>query len=213
VSGITSHFTDLPTFRMPLLLRRLICFALLIVTLPLAAQSTARDYTARVPLTSNTQAARDAAMVTALETVYDRASGLALPQELRGEAQDWAQHFGLARDDEGLWLQVAFDPAAIDHAVRSRGAPLWGRENTEAEWVYLQVEGLGGSHDYAWLIDSLGRDERIQTRTLERIEGSRLTLRLLTRGGRATLDQLMRDAGFIAQRDGGPGSVLDYRMR
>lgn len=198
---------------MPPSLRRLIWPALLSFALPLAAQPTDRDYTARVPLTTNTSAARDAAMVTALETVYDRASSQSLPPELRDRAQDWARHFSLARDDEGLWLQVAFDPAAIDHAVRSRGALLWGREYAEAEWVYLQVEGLGGSHDYAWLIDSLGRDERIQTSTLERVEGSRLTLRLLTRGGRDSLDQLMRDAGFVAQRDRGPGSVLDYRMR
>lgn len=181
---------------------------------PLETQSQGPDYTARVPLAGNTAQARDAALVSALAQVFERASGGGqIPRHYRNRARDWVENFSLERDAEGLGLRASFDPRSIDDAVASSGFPLWGARSAGAETVDLHLSNVSSAKRYAQVMRQLGNDRRIEGISIASLNGTELTLRLSAEGGRQTVAELLAGSGIAYSRGGGFGPALQMDLR
>lgn len=151
--------------------------ALLALSLLFAAGAHAQDttagggtYSAVVPVTDTSDAARDTAFSTALTQVLQRLA----PQAVPG-ADVLAQASGLVRNykyqrapgGNGLQVQVDFDPGSVQHLIKqldtsaaagsapaaasSSAAPIAGAGGSGTVWV----DGLNSAADFASMLSTL----------------------------------------------------------
>ena len=123
----------------------------LLALLPALAARAAGEDLARieVPVADRSPVSRDAALAEALEGVLVRLTGVAAPRALPGadalldRPARFLRTFQYRQGPEGgLLLEVTFEPAALEQAVRAAGLPLWGRDRPDVLlWLAVERDG------------------------------------------------------------------------
>lgn len=129
---------------------RALLIGLLALVPALAVQAAGEDlFRIEVPVTDRSPASRDAALAEALDGVLVRLTGVAEPRTLPGADAVLGQPARFVRafqyregPEGGLLLEVTFEPAALEQAVRAAGLPLWGRDRPDV-LLWLAVENNG----------------------------------------------------------------------
>jgi hypothetical protein len=191
------------------------CLVLLLVLLlaPIAsAQTPARDYTARVPIETDTAEAREQALREALAEVLLRVSGVPAEPRMLDQARQWVLHFGVERDDTGLGLRAGFDGRAIDRALRAEGLPVWGAYEGDLMTLAVIVAGLQRPEHYAELLRRLQASPEIRSVDTARLQADRVELRVATAAGAFAVDDALRGLARAESPDPGSGA-LRYRLQ
>lgn len=191
-------------------MRTLILLALLLVP-PLSAQQEA--YQASVPVMSQAPEDRDEAMRRALATVLVRVSGdpsAAAADAILARATQLVQRYAYERDAERqLRLMAAFDPQAVENALKREGLPVWGVYAGEIEEVALSVAGLRSAGDYARVIGALRALPSVNQLQVLEARNDTLYLRLRSEGGAARLSGAISIGGVLS-RTSEPSGQLSY---
>jgi hypothetical protein len=195
-----------------LAMRRLL-FLIALLLSPLAgAQSPVLDYTARIPIESDTAETRQLALRAALAEVLLRVSGAPANPRLLDQAQEWVLHFGVDRDEVGLGLRAGFDGRAIDRALRAEGLPVWGAFEGDLMSLPVILAGLQRPEQLGELLRRLGSHPQIRSVGTTRLEADRLELRIATAAGAFAVDEALR--GFARAESPDPASgALRYRLQ
>jgi hypothetical protein len=197
---------------LPALLHLLLLLPLLWVSAA-SAQATPRDYTAEVPLETDSASARASALREGLALVLERVAGRPVADVDLEAADRWVQHFGVARaEDAGLVLRAGFDPGSIDRALRDLGYPVWGAFAGDRQQWRLRIEGLRTPGDLARIYTALKQPGTDALR-IDAVEGHQLDLRVTTANGVMLLEQALAQAGAVRLYDRGDGGLLRYQLR
>ncbi len=141
-----------------------------LVPLRLFAAKVDGIYDARAPVADRGEASFAQAVRAALAQVIVKMTGSAqaprtkAAQSVLAKAQNYMVKFVYVRtDDDGLALDVAFEPRALGDALRERGLAVWGRERP-ATLVWLILDDAVGRRfaprDEEWIAQTLASSLR-----------------------------------------------------
>ncbi|MEW7976273.1 MAG: DUF2066 domain-containing protein [Candidatus Sedimenticola endophacoides] len=158
-------------FQAPRIFRILPWLLLPLFSAPVLAVKVSGLYQSEVPVVGQEAEQRNEAIIQALSLVLTKVSGsrsIANRPELAGalaQAPRYVQQYRYRLDDSResaseaqpqRYLEVAFDPRAVDNLLRQHRLPVWG-DNRPGGLVWLGEQGRGGrrllgSEDNAWTL-------------------------------------------------------------
>ncbi len=130
-------------------MRRIVLVSLwLLVCLPAAAVEVQGLFTVSVPVSGQGAEEREGALYAAFSRLLVRiGSGRAMLEDehaltLLQRAPRFMEQYRYRQTPEGLFLEVRFDPRAVERALLENGLPLWGRTRPlTLAWVVIQEGG------------------------------------------------------------------------
>ncbi|HUP91164.1 MAG TPA: DUF2066 domain-containing protein [Solimonas sp.] len=188
--------------------------AALLFTLAAAAAGAqqAPDYQASVTVQDQAPGTRDKALRDTLGAVAARVGGLGKAtsqlEPVLARASQLVQHYGFEKDASGqLLFTAAFDPRAVDNAVRGIGLPVWGNRGGAVEEVELEIDGIRSGADYARALAALRGTAGVSGVRVIEAEGNRLRLQLRSEGGAARLAGMASLGGVLTRSTGRSGGL------
>ena len=156
-------------------------------------------YLAIVPAENETDATRDKSLRLALVEVLRRAAGKrdAAFTPILARSASLVQHYGFERDalTGALSFRAAFDPVAIDTALKQQGLPVFGLNSELVEAWITEVSGVRTAADYARVIDHFSRLRGVRRVDVAEVRDDAVRLRMIVEGG-------MTDAAALAVAGG-----------
>ena len=158
--------------------------------MPVASAPPVNPYEAVVPLADTSPGGETAALREALATVIATVTGLAdiRTQPAAGgvleRAQQLVQHYGSELDpiSRQPMFRAAFDPRAVDEALKRQGLPVFGLlAGAEQDWP-VEVHGVHSFRDYGRATTTLRRLRGVKNVQVQSVEGDDLKLRVRFEG-------------------------------
>lgn len=169
-----------------------------------AAAQTENPYLAIVPAENETDATRDKSLRLALIEVLRRAAGKrdAAFTPILTRSASLVQHYGFERDalTGALSFRAAFDPVAIDTALKQQGLPVFGLDSELVEAWITEVRGVRTAADYARVIDHFSRLRGVRRVDVAEVRDDAVRLRMIVEGG-VTDAAALADAGGVVRAD------------
>lgn len=161
-------------------------------------------YLAIVPAENETDVSRDKCLRLALTEVLRRAAGKrdAAFTPILARGASLVQHYGFERDPltGALSFRAAFDPVAIDTALKQQGLPVFGLNSELVEAWVTEVRGLRTSADYARVIDHFTRLRGVRRVDVAELTDDAMRLRMIVEGG-VTDAAALAVAGGVVRAD------------
>lgn len=158
-------------------------------------------YLAIVPAESETDASRDTCLRLALIEVLRRAAGKrdAAFTPILARSASLVQHYGFERDPVtgALSFRAAFDPVAVDTALKQQGLPVFGLNAELVEAWITQVHGLHVAADYARVVDHFSRLRGVRRVDVTELRDDSLRLRMIVEGGLEDAAARAGDGGVL----------------
>jgi hypothetical protein len=166
-------------------------------------------YQASVNVPDQSAGARDSALREALGQVIGRVSGesaVGQASAVLARASQLVQRYGYERDEQKqLVMTAAFDPKAVDAALKAQGLPVFGVVAGPVEDVGVSVSGLHSSGDYARVLNALRAMPGVKAVQVRSAEGDRVRLSVRAEGGASRLAGAVSIGGtLVRSQESGP---------
>lgn len=169
-------------------------------------------YLATVPVEDESDKSRDKGLRLALIEVLRRAAGKqdSAFGPILAEAGSLVQQYGFQRDPAtgGLSFRAAFDPAAIDNALKKQGLPVFGLNADVIEAWVTEVRGVRDANDYARALEHFGRIRGVRRVDVAEVRDDGLRLRMIVEGGVAAAARLALAGGVVRADASGNHELL-----
>lgn len=194
-------------------MRILLVAALLLASPGLSAQF--NPYEASVAVADQSTATRDAGLREALSEVIGRVSGeasLGQAGPILARAPQLVQRYGFQRDEyEQLKLTAAFDPRAVEAALKAQNLPVFGVLAGPVEDVGVVVTNVRSGADYARVLATLRAVPGVKALQVLGAGGDRVDLRVRAEGGASRLAGAVSIGGVLV-RDVGASGGLSFAL-
>lgn len=172
-----------------------------------AATTPENPYLAMVPVEDESDRSREKGLRLALIEVLRRAAGKqdSAFGPILAQAPNLVQQYGFQRDPASgaLSFRAAFDPAAVDDALKRQGLPVFGLKTDVIEAWITEVGGVRDAAAYARVLDHFSRIRGVRRVDVAEVRDERLRLRMTVEGGVAAAAQLALSGGTLrATADG-----------
>lgn len=164
-------------------------------------------YLAIVPVDDESNKSRDKGLRLALIEVLRRAAG---KQDysfgpILANAASLVQSYSFQRDPSSaaLSFRAAFDPTAVDNALKQQGLPVFGLKTDVVEAWVTDVHGLRDASDYARTLDHFSHLRGVRRLDVAEVRDGTVRLRMIVEGGVASAAELALAGGVVrADADG-----------
>lgn len=167
----------------------------------LATTTPENPYLAIVPVDDESDKSRDKGLRLALMEVLRRAAGKQDSSfaPILANAASLVQQYGFQRDPASgtVKFRAAFDPTAIDNALKQEGLPVFGLKADVIEAWVTEVYGLRDAADYARVMNHFARVRGVRRVDVAEVRDGALRLRMIVEGGMADAAELAQVGGVV----------------
>lgn len=147
-------------------------------------------YEALIPVTDTGEQGQASALNEALGVVLTNVSGLSSIRSepaaapILSQARTLVQHYGLERDPAtaAMMLRAAFDPQAVDAALKRAGLPVFGRVAGAEQESALVVRGVVTIADYQRALAALRNLRGVKQVAVDAVRGDAVNFRVRFEG-------------------------------
>lgn len=168
-------------------------------------------YAAVVAVEDESDKSRDRGLRLALIEVLKRVVGRSdlATSGILSRASSLVQQYAFVRDEAGATIRfrAAFDPSAVDAALRADGLPVFGVDPDLVEAWITEVHGLRDAADYARVLQHFDRIRGVRRVDVDGLHDSSLRLRVVVEGGTEPAAR-MAEAGGLLRAEGNGNYVL-----